>query len=93
MPHNGLHRAETVTDALQPLRLGATEDAIIEHLKCDALVRELILRIFMSVQAQLGIEWKAGAELEKEGAEIAVHRIDVVVVHHRGRANDPRNAG
>src|SRR5437016_3018971 len=43
----------------------------------------------MAVDAQLGIERKVAAELEKEGAEIPVYRIDVVVVHHCGRTHDP----
>src|SRR5262249_15677172 len=56
----------------------------------DAQPRELTLGIFMPVEAELGIEWKVAAELQKEGAEIAVYGIDIVVVHHRRRAYDPR---
>src|ERR1700674_4893909 len=36
------------------------------------------------------MEREVGAKLEKERAEVAVHRIDVIVIHHRGRAYDPR---
>src|SRR5207342_2739657 len=69
--------------------LGATQDAIVERLKRDAFACELALGVFVTVQAQLGIEWKVGAELEEERSEVAVHRIDVVVVHHRGGLHDP----
>src|SRR6516225_3590484 len=50
---------------------------------------ELLLGVFVTVEAQLGIEWKVGAELQKERAEVAIHRVDVIVVHHGGGAHNP----
>jgi hypothetical protein len=55
-------------DILQPVRVRATEHAIIESLKCDPLACKLALGIFVSVQAQFGIEGKVPVELEKERA-------------------------
>jgi hypothetical protein len=44
----------------------------------------------MAVEAQLGVIGKVAAELEKERPKITVDRIDVVVVDHRCRLDDPR---
>src|SRR5260370_18657865 len=43
----------------------------------------------MAVQAQLGVIGKVGAKLEKERPKITVDRVDVVVVEHRRRLDDP----
>src|SRR3984893_16607776 len=79
-----LLRREAVTDFLQLRGSGTAEHAIVERLEGDAFLRELALGVFMAVQAELGIERKVAAELEEERTEIAVDRIDVIVVHHRG---------
>jgi hypothetical protein len=44
----------------------------------------------MAVQAQLGVIREIATELEKERPEIPVDGIDVVVVHHCRRFDDPR---
>jgi hypothetical protein len=54
------------------------------------VLRELALGVFMAVQAQFGIEGKVTAELEKERPEVAIDRVDVIVVHHRAAPHDPR---
>jgi len=74
---------------MQALGIGAAENAIVERLEDDALLRKLPLGVFVTVQAQLGIERKVAAELEEERPEIAVDRIDVIVVHHRAAPHDP----
>src|SRR5258708_31502938 len=84
-----LLRRQAIADLLHPLRLGAAEDAIVERLESDAFLGELPLGVFVAVQAELGIEREVGAELEEERAEVAVHRVDVIVVHHCGRLHDP----
>jgi hypothetical protein len=43
----------------------------------------------MAVEAQPGIERKVTAELQEERAEVAIHCVDIVVVHHCGREDDP----
>ncbi len=43
----------------------------------------------MAIQAELGIERKVAAELQEERTKIAVDRVDVIVVHHRGGPHDP----
>jgi len=40
-------------------------------------------------QAQLGIERKVVAKLQEKRAEVAVHRVDIIVVHHGGGLHDP----
>src|SRR6201982_3527651 len=48
------------------------------------------LGVFVPVKAELGIERKVAAELEKERSKIPIDGIDVIVVHHRAAAHDPR---
>jgi hypothetical protein len=43
----------------------------------------------MPVQAQLGVVGEIRADLEEEGAEVPIHAVDVVVVHHGGGADQP----
>ena len=44
----------------------------------------------MAVEAQLGVIGKGGAKLEKERPKIIIDGIDVVVIDHRRRLDDPR---
>ena len=81
---------EAIADVLQADRVGAAQNAVVEGFKGNAFACQLALGVFVAVETQFGIERKVGAELEEERAEAAVHRVDVVVVHHRGGAHDPR---
>ena len=45
--------------------------------------------VLVAVEAELGRVGKVGTELEKEGAEVLVHAVEVVVVDHRRGADDP----
>jgi hypothetical protein len=81
---------KALADRLQPLGIGASEDAVVEGFEGDALLPELALGVFVAVQAQLGIERKVAAEFEEERSEIPVDGVDVVVVHHRAAPHDPR---
>lgn len=85
-----LLRREAVADPLQSRGRRTAEHAIVERFEGDAFLNELLLSVFMAVQVELGIERKVAAELEEEWTEIAVERVDVIVVHHRGGAHDPR---
>src|SRR5712671_3738564 len=84
-----LLRREAVADLLQTFGVGAAQDAIVERLERNALPGELAFGVFVTVQAQLGIERKVAAEFEEERPEIAVERVDVIVIDHRGRTHDP----
>jgi len=81
---------QAVADLLKPLGVGAAQHPIVERLIGDALPLQLTLGVFMAVEAQLGIVGKVAAKLEKERPKIIVDGIDVVVVHHRRRLDDPR---
>jgi hypothetical protein len=81
---------EVVTDLLQALGIGTRENAVVERLKRDAFLRKLALGVFVTVQAELGIEGKVAAELEKEWPKIPIERVDVLVVDRRAAAHDPR---
>src|SRR6266849_4093881 len=85
-----LGSGEPVADRLQTLRLGAAENAVVERLEGDTLLRELALGVFVAVQAKLGIKRKVAAELEEERSEVPIDRINVIVVHHRTAPHDPR---
>jgi hypothetical protein len=81
---------KTVADRLETFGIGALQDAVVERFESDTFLRELALGMFMAVQAQLGIERKVAAELEKERPEVAIDGVDVIVVHHRAAPHDPR---
>jgi hypothetical protein len=80
---------EAIADLLQPRGIGAAQDPIVERREGDAFARQLPLGVFVPIQVQLGIERKVAAELEEERAEVAIHRVDVIVVDHCARAHDP----
>src|ERR1700733_16096271 len=50
------------------------------------------VRVFVSVEAELGFIGEVGAELQKERSAVAVHAIDVEVVHHGRGPHQPRIA-
>jgi len=81
---------QAVADLLKPLRVGAAEHAIVERLIGDALSLQLTLGVFMAVETQLCIIGKVAAKLEKERPKIIIDGIDVVVIDHRRRLDDPR---
>ena len=55
-----------------------------------AYLRQLPLEVLVAVDAQLGVVREVRAELREERPEVLVHRVDVVVVHHRRRRHQPR---
>jgi hypothetical protein len=67
---------------LQPLGIVTTQNSIVEGLKADPLLGQLSLGVFVSVEAELGVVGKVRAELQEEGSKVAVHAVDVEVVHH-----------
>src|SRR6201988_2481114 len=81
---------KSVANRLQALGVGTLPDAVVEGLEGDAFLCELTLGVFMPVEAELGIERKVAAELEKERSKISIDGIDVIVVDHRAAAHDPR---
>ena len=62
---------------LQLLGIGAAQDAVVERFEDDPFARQLPLGIFVPVDAELGVERKIGAELDKERAELAVDSVNV----------------
>src|SRR5579862_7346976 len=46
----------------------------------------------MPVQAEFGIVGEIGAEPEEERPEVPIHAVDIEMVHHSCRADDPRIA-
>jgi hypothetical protein len=82
--------AEPIANRLQALGVGTRQDAVIEGLEGNVFLCELTLGVFVPVKAELGIERKVAAELQKERSKIPIDGIDVIIVHHRAAAHDPR---
>jgi hypothetical protein len=80
---------QRVSDPLHAARRIARADAIVQRLKRDVAVRQLALQPLVPVQTQFGGVREIGTELEKQRAEVAVDNVDVVVIDHRRRADDP----
>jgi hypothetical protein len=45
------------------------------------LLLQLALEVLVPVQIDLGVVRKVGAELQEEGAEVAIHTVEVVMIH------------
>ena len=51
--------------------------------------RQLVLEPLVPIQAELRREGKVRAELDEQRSEVFVDEVDVVMVDHRGRTDDP----
>ena len=85
-------RRQGVRQPLHAVGVVAPQDAVVERLERDTPLRQLSLQILVPVDAQLGVVREVRAELQEERSEVVVHRVDVVVVHHRRRVHQPRIA-
>jgi len=82
-------RVQAVTDGLSAGRVGTGQQAVVERVVGDALPRQRPLEILMPVHAELGVVREVRAEREEEGAEVAVHAVDVIMVDHGGGLDHP----
>ena len=85
-----LRGIERVGDTLHACRRVAGPDAVVERLVGDAALRELTFEPLVPIQTDLHGIGEVGAELDEQRAEVAVEEVDVVVIDHRRRADDPR---
>src|SRR3954468_10619561 len=76
-------------DGLQSLRIVAAQNAIVERFESDALLTQLALEPLMAIEAKLGVVGEIRAELEKEGAEIPILAVEVIMVHQGRGADQP----
>jgi hypothetical protein len=53
------------------------------------LLFQLTFGILVTFHTQLGGVGEVGAELQEKGAEVSIHTVPVVVVHHGGGTSDP----
>ena len=67
----------------------AGQDAVVQRLEGNALLGQLPLEVLVAIQTELGVVREIAAELQKEGTEVVVHGIDVVLVDHGGGADQP----
>ena len=58
-----LGRRQAVADRLQPRRIGAGQDAVVERGEGNAFPGKLLLGVLVAVQAELGVMWEVRAEL------------------------------
>ena len=84
---------KTVADGLHPLGIGARHNAVIQRLVADAAMGQLLFYVLVSVQAKLGVIRKVCAELQEEGAEVAVDTVDIKVIDHGGGTDQPGIGG
>ncbi len=62
-------------------------------METDPLLLQLAFRVFVAIQAELGVVGEVGGELDEEGAEALVQDVEVVLVHHDLSAIEPRVRG
>jgi hypothetical protein len=87
-----LRSIELVGELLHRRRLGALGNAIVERLERDASSSKLTLEVLVTVEAELAVVREVGAELDEERTEVAIDAVEVVLVDHRGRLDEPRVA-
>ena len=75
---------------MQPPRGITRENAVVQGLEDNPLLRQLPLDIFVPVNAQPGRIGEVRAELEEERAKVPVDAIEVVVIDHGRRTHEPR---
>jgi hypothetical protein len=85
-----LRLGQTITDLLKYLGVRAPPDPVVERLEGDTPLFELALGVLVAVDAELGRVGKVGTEFQKERPEVLVDAVEVVVVHHGRRFDDPR---
>ncbi|MNC93277.1 hypothetical protein D3C83_98650 [compost metagenome] len=71
---------ELVGKLLHQLRIGTGSDAVVEGLEVDATTCEATLEILVTVEAELAVVGKIGAELQEERPEVAGVAVKVVLV-------------
>ena len=81
--------AEGVADLLQPGQVVDRGERVVHRGEPDAGLAGLVLGPVVTVQAELGVVGKVGAELEEERAEVGVNAVEVEVVDHSGGPHDP----
>ena len=85
-----LLRREPIGYSLQQSEVCTRFDAVVEGLKRNPTLGKLALQVLMPVDAELGVVGKVLAELQKERPEVFVDAIEIVVVDHGRRLDDPR---
>src|SRR3990172_10943333 len=85
-----LRGIELMRDRLHAGGILGGADAIVQRFIGDAAPRQLPFQPLVPVETDLRRVRKVGAELDKERAEVAVENVDVVMIGHGGRPDDPR---
>jgi hypothetical protein len=86
--------ARDVCLLLQPPRVSRLHrrtgpNAIVQWLKRYLAVGELAFQPLVPIETELRGIREVRTELDEQRAEVAVQNVDVIVIDHRGRANDP----
>ena len=84
---------QSVGEPLHRLGVRAAPDAVVERLERDAPLGQLPLQVLVPVDAQLRVVREVRTELQEERPEVVVDRVEVEVVHHRRRRDQPRIGG
>jgi len=80
---------EPIAEPLDPPGVGTRQNAVIERFVGDPPLGELPLHVLVAVEAEFGIVRKVRAELQEERAEVPIHGVEVEVVDHRRRTDEP----
>src|SRR5438445_13060299 len=71
----------------------AGQDPVVQRLKGNWLAFQLALHVLVAVDAQLRVEREVRAELQEERAEVTIDGVEIVLIHHRRRAEEPSVRG
>ena len=91
LPQQGgeLGRREAVAQGLQPRRIGAGQDPVVQGLVRNPPLGELPLDVLVPVHTQLGRVREVGPELQEERPKVPIDGVEVHVVYHRRGSHQP----
>jgi hypothetical protein len=72
--------AQFIADRLQPRRIGAGEEAIVQRLEGDARLAQLVLHPFVAVEVELDPKGRVRTDLEERRPEVLILEVEVIVV-------------
>ncbi len=80
---------QSIGQGLHPPRVVAAQDTVGQFLIADSLLGELPFEILMAVEAKLCTAGEVRTVLQEKRPEVLVYSIEVVLVDHRRRIDDP----
>ena len=81
--------SDAIAERLQLFGVLTGLDPVVQCFVYDTALGELSLDVFMPIDTKLGGVREVRAELQEKRAKVAIDTVKVVMIDHRGRADNP----